>query len=67
MFVLLVTLIREGVDDFRRRQRDKEINCQKYQRITKNQPTYIPSSSIKVTCLGYFFHVAWTEKILEYE
>jgi phospholipid-translocating ATPase len=48
IFVLLVTLIREGVDDFRRRQRDREINSAKYHKVTRGESCYIPSSDIKV-------------------
>lgn len=33
-FVLLVTIFREAVDDFRRYQRDREVNSQKYRRLT---------------------------------
>lgn len=45
---MTVTLIREAIDDFRRRRRDKEINGQKYTKISKGELTYIPSSNIKV-------------------
>lgn len=48
IFVLTITLIREAIDDLRRRRRDKEINSQKYTRISRGELSYIPSSSIKV-------------------
>lgn len=48
-FVLLVTICREAVDDFRRHQRDKEINSQKYKRLTgRNQAELVPSSKLRV-------------------
>ncbi|CAG7663738.1 unnamed protein product [Allacma fusca] len=48
IFVLSVTLIRELIDDIRRRQRDKEINNQKYHKITREGQLFVPSSKIKV-------------------
>lgn len=30
----MVTMIREAIDDIRRRQRDKEVNQQKYEKMT---------------------------------
>lgn len=57
-FVLLVTLFREGVDDFRRYRRDREVNRQKYERIVLDTPTEnrrslslserVPSASLRV-------------------
>jgi len=41
-------MIRELIDDQRRRQRDKEINNQKYTKIMKGEQHFIPSSKIKV-------------------
>lgn len=35
-FVLIVTMFREAVDDFRRYQRDREVNSQKYYRLNIN-------------------------------
>lgn len=48
-FVILVTMTREAVDDVRRRQRDKEVNQQKYKKMTRlgGQRT-VTSASIKV-------------------
>ena len=34
-FVISVALIREAIDDFRRYQRDKEINSERYTRLVK--------------------------------
>lgn len=48
-FVLLVTIFREAVDDFRRHQRDREVNSQKYQRLTRDGGLERVSSS-KLRC-----------------
>jgi len=48
IFVLTITLVRELIDDLRRRKRDQEINNQKYTKIMKGEQHYIPSSKIKV-------------------
>lgn len=50
IFVLTVTLIREALDDFRRHQRDNEVNSQKYFRLVrgKNEPESVSSSKLKV-------------------
>lgn len=50
-FVLLVSVVREAVDDFLRFKRDKAVNSQVYQKLTINGPTVIPSSKIKVSDL----------------
>ncbi|XP_043462367.1 probable phospholipid-transporting ATPase IIA isoform X2 [Leptopilina heterotoma] len=49
-FVLMVTVCREAVDDFRRYKRDKEVNNQKYYRLVKgfNTPELVPSSKLRV-------------------
>lgn len=49
-FVLTVTICREACDDFRRNQRDREVNSQRYKRLVgKNQdPELIPSSKLRV-------------------
>lgn len=44
-FVLLVTIFREAIDDFRRHQRDREVNSQKYQRLTRDGGLEMVSSS----------------------
>ena len=46
--MLLVTGIREGVDDFRRGQRDKEVNNRLYKRLHHSGYELIPSRKIKV-------------------
>ena len=35
-FVLTITLIREAVDDIVRFWRDREMNCEKYEKLTRN-------------------------------
>ncbi|CAM6054732.1 unnamed protein product [Sphagnum tenellum] len=47
-FVMGVTLLREAIDDLWRFQRDKKVNSQRYQKLTKTGPKDIPSSRIKV-------------------
>lgn len=47
-FVLAVTISKEAYDDYLRNKRDKEVNSQKYQKLTKNGIVEIPSSDIKV-------------------
>uniref|UniRef100_A0A131YCI0 Phospholipid-transporting ATPase n=1 Tax=Rhipicephalus appendiculatus TaxID=34631 RepID=A0A131YCI0_RHIAP len=50
-FVLAVTLIREFIDDCRRYARDREVNSQKFQKLTANGVACIPSSDIRVSDL----------------
>ncbi|MCP9261064.1 putative phospholipid-transporting ATPase IIB [Dirofilaria immitis] len=47
-FVLTVTLIREAMDDFVRFLRDRELNSEKYEKLTPQGIDYISSSNIKV-------------------
>jgi phospholipid-translocating ATPase len=48
-FVLIVTMFREAVDDFRRYQRDREVNSQKYRRLVLNGGMeLVPSSKLRV-------------------
>ncbi|KAK2148328.1 hypothetical protein LSH36_502g02038 [Paralvinella palmiformis] len=47
-FVITVTMVRECVDDVRRFRRDREVNSQKYTKLTSSGPIQIPSSQIKV-------------------
>ncbi|CAO1355510.1 unnamed protein product [Diamesa tonsa] len=49
-FVLAVTLFREAIDDFRRHQRDREVNSQKYRRLVNSSQTFelVPSSKLKL-------------------
>jgi len=46
--VLTITIIKEGVDDFKRYQRDKEANSQKYRKITQKGLIDISSADIQV-------------------
>lgn len=46
-------MIREAVDDFRRWRRDKEVNRQKYKKLTPQGITEVCSSEIKVSDLIY--------------
>lgn len=54
-FVLTVTICREAIDDFRRHQRDHEVNSQKYRKYVgpDKAPELVPSSKLKV-CSGIF-------------
>ncbi|XP_039745111.1 probable phospholipid-transporting ATPase IIB isoform X2 [Pararge aegeria] len=56
-FVLAVTLFREAIDDFRRYRRDKEVNRQRYERISLDAPIegyrpfiteQVPASELRV-------------------
>lgn len=47
-FVLFVTTVREAVDDFRRSQRDKEINNRLYKKLVPSGFELVQSSKIKV-------------------
>ncbi|ELT89087.1 hypothetical protein CAPTEDRAFT_193806 [Capitella teleta] len=53
VFVIMVAMIREAVDDFMRYRRDKEVNSQKYRKLTKRGPVSIASSDIHVGDLIY--------------
>lgn len=50
-FVLTVTLIREAIDDIRRYRRDREVNYQKYQKLTSHGVIQVPSADIQVSDL----------------
>lgn len=56
-FVLTVTICREAVDDFRRYQRDREVNSQKYKIVIgPDRPLEMVSSSkIKVHITYIYF------------
>ncbi|EEB12761.1 cation-transporting ATPase, putative [Pediculus humanus corporis] len=47
-FVIIVTVIREAIDDLRRHQRDKVVNNQKYRRLINQPPFYEYVSSSKL-------------------
>ncbi|XP_058981226.1 probable phospholipid-transporting ATPase IIB isoform X2 [Musca domestica] len=50
-FVLTVTICREAIDDYRRHQRDREVNSQKYKRLIISDTRgyeMVPSSKLKV-------------------
>lgn len=48
-FVLTVTICREAIDDLRRHKRDREVNSQKYTKLSgPNQTESVPSSKLKV-------------------
>ena len=48
IFVIFVTMCREAVDDIRRLQRDREVNSQKYKKLTRQGLVSIASSRIVV-------------------
>lgn len=54
IFVLTVTLFREAIDDFRRHQRDQEVNGQKYRRFVRHPQDMtvitesVPASKLRV-------------------
>ncbi|XP_032326502.1 probable phospholipid-transporting ATPase IIB isoform X4 [Camelus ferus] len=47
-FVLAVTITREAIDEFRRFQRDKEVNSQLYSKLTIRGKVQVKSSDIQV-------------------
>ncbi|CAI9715878.1 probable phospholipid-transporting ATPase IIB isoform X2 [Octopus vulgaris] len=47
-FVIFVTMVREGFDDYQRYRRDKEANSQLYGKLTRDGLKLLPSSNIKV-------------------
>ncbi|XP_076991298.1 putative phospholipid-transporting ATPase IIB isoform X3 [Tamandua tetradactyla] len=47
-FVLAVTVMREAIDEFRRFQRDKEVNSQLYSKLTVRGKVQVKSSDIQV-------------------
>lgn len=50
-FVVFVTMCREAYDDSLRFRRDREVNSQLYQKLTKKGIVTVPSSAIKVSDL----------------
>ena len=52
-FVISVTMIREAIDDFRRFQRDKEVNSSRYVKLTLGGQVTVNSSEIKVGDIIY--------------
>lgn len=55
--MLLVTICREAIDDWRRHKRDQEVNSQKCRRLL-NDPgkavEIVPASKLKVSALIWF-------------
>jgi len=47
-FVLSVTIIREAIDDIRRWQRDRQVNSEKYSKLTDRGRVLMASSQLKV-------------------
>jgi len=48
VFVVIVTMIREAADDFRRFVRDREVNSQVYKKLTSRGVVQVTSAKIKV-------------------
>lgn len=48
LFVLTVTIVKEGYDDYKRYLRDLDANSQMYEKLTKDGYIWIPSSDITV-------------------
>lgn len=51
IFVLAVTLCREAMDDFRRHQRDQEVNGQKYKRFVRTADSTIVTELVAASKL----------------
>merc|ERR1719232_2187362 len=47
-FVISVTIIREAIDDIRRWQRDRQVNSEKYSKLTDRGRVMVASSHLKV-------------------
>lgn len=47
LLVLTLTLIKEGIDDFKRYKRDKEVNSEKYMKLVNEKFTETPCSSLR--------------------
>lgn len=58
-FVLTVTICREAVDDFRRHQRDREVNSQKFRKcVGPDKPLQmVASSKLKVSLSSFFIFI----------
>ncbi len=52
-FVISVTMIREAIDDFRRYQRDREVNSSRYVKLTPRGRVSVASSDLKVGDIVY--------------
>ncbi len=53
-FVITVTIIREAVDEIRRYRRDREVNGQKYKKLTQQRGVVqVTSADLKVGDLIY--------------
>ena len=52
-FVISVALIREAIDDFRRFQRDREVNSSRYLKLTPRGHVSVASSDLKVGDIVY--------------
>lgn len=52
-FVISVALVRELIDDFRRFQRDREVNGSKYTKLTPHGRVVVASSQLKVGDIVY--------------
>ena len=53
-FVTFVTMCREGFDDFRRFQRDREVNSSRYSKLTQRGKVSISSAEIKVRRIFFY-------------
>lgn len=63
-FVIAVTMIREAIDDFRRFQRDREVNGSKYVKLTPRGRIMVTSAQIKVGDIVYVEKVRIKDKLL---
>lgn len=58
--VVFITMSKEAYDDYQRYCRDKEVNSQRYTRITPDGPRIVPSSDI---CVGDLIIVSKDERV----
>lgn len=60
MFVLLVSLVKELVDEFQRWKRDRELNLQKYKVLSADGVTLMASQSL---CVGHVIEIEAGERV----
>eukprot|EP01094_Clydonella_sp_ATCC50884_P022154 TRINITY_DN5047_c0_g1_i1.p1 TRINITY_DN5047_c0_g1~~TRINITY_DN5047_c0_g1_i1.p1 ORF type:complete len:1089 (+),score=461.23 TRINITY_DN5047_c0_g1_i1:91-3357(+) len=60
IFVVAITMAKEGYDDYSRYRRDKEVNSQRYERLTANGFEPLPASDMKV---GHFIRIKVNQRV----
>ena len=60
VLVVVLSMLKEAYDDIKRMKRDREINSEKYLRLTATGFESIPASDI---CVGHFIQVKSNQRI----